>query len=66
MGRTLLAIVGLVAFLSAAPGASAFTTYPIDPVITFDRQADPDRLSDFRTRRQMGNPEGRNSGYPRA
>ena len=66
MSRTPLAIVGLVTFLFGASGASAFTTYPVDPVITFDRQADPDRLSDFRTRRQMGNPEGRNSGYPRA
>jgi hypothetical protein len=46
MGRTLLAIVGLVAFLSGARGALAFTTYPLDPVITFDRQADPDQLSD--------------------
>jgi len=57
MGRTLLAIVGLVAFLSAAPGASAFTTYPIDPVITFDRQADPDRLSDKTTNGQSGGPQ---------
>jgi hypothetical protein len=54
MGRTLLAIVGLVAFLSGAPGASAFTTYPIDPVITFDRQADPDRLSDKTSNGQSG------------
>ena len=63
MGRTLLAIVGLVAFLSAAPGASAFTTYPVDPVITFDRQADPDRLSDKTSNGQSGGtqlrlPEG--------
>ena len=63
MGRMLLAIVGLVAFLSGAPGASAFTTYPIDPVITFDRQADPDRLSDKTSNGQSGGtqlrlPEG--------
>ena len=36
MGRTLLAIVGLVALLSGACGASAFTTYSVDPVINFD------------------------------
>jgi hypothetical protein len=54
MGRTLLAIVGLVAFLSGACGASAFTTYPVDPVITFDRQADPDQLSDKMSNGQSG------------
>ena len=63
MSRLLVVIVGLVAFLSAAPGASAFTTYPIDPVITFDRQADPDRLSDKTSNGQSGGtqlrlPEG--------
>jgi|SRR6516164_5361556 len=63
MSRMLVVIVGLVAFLSAAPGASAFTTYPIDPVITFDRQADPDRLSDKTSNGQSGGtqlrlPEG--------
>jgi hypothetical protein len=63
MGRTLLAIVGLVAFFSGARGASAFTTYPVDPVITFDRQADPDRLSDKTSNGQSGEtqlrlPEG--------
>ena len=54
MGRALLAIVGLVAFLSGAPGASAFTTYPVDPVITFDHQADPDQLSDKISNGQSG------------
>jgi hypothetical protein len=54
MGRTLLAIVGLVALLSGARGASAFTTYPIDPLITFDRQADPDQLSDKVSNGQSG------------
>ena len=54
MGRALLAIVGLVAFLSGARGALAFTTYPVDPVITFDRQADPDQLSDRRQNDQSG------------
>jgi len=63
MGRALLAIVGLVAFLSGPRGASAFTTYPVDPVITFDRQADPDRLWDKTSNGQSGEtqlrlPEG--------
>jgi hypothetical protein len=54
MGRTLLAIVGLVVFLSEAGAASAFTTYPVDQVITFDRQADPDQLSDKMSNGQSG------------
>jgi hypothetical protein len=54
MGRTLLAIVGLLSFLSGARGALAFTTYPVDPVITFDRQADPDQLSDKMSNGQSG------------
>jgi len=54
MGRTLLAIVGLVALLSGAGGASAFTTYPVDPVITFDRHADPDQLSEKMSNGQSG------------
>jgi len=63
MSRTPLAIVGLVTFLFGASGASAFTTYPVDPVITFDRQADPDRLSDKTSNGQSGEtqlrlPEG--------
>jgi hypothetical protein len=54
MGRTLLAIVGLVALLSGACGASAFTTYSVDPVINFDRPADPDQLSDKMSNGQSG------------
>jgi hypothetical protein len=54
MGRALLAIVGLAAFLSGACGASAFTTDPVDPVITFDRQADPDQLSNKMSNGQTG------------
>jgi hypothetical protein len=61
MGRTLLAIVGLVAFLSAAGGASAFTTYPVNPVITFDRPADPDQFSDKKSNDQS---EGAAFGLP--
>src|SRR6516165_1069671 len=54
MARTLLAIVGVVAFLSGAHVASAFTTHPVDPVITFDRPADPDQLSDKVSNGQLG------------
>ena len=54
MGRTLIAIVGLVTFLSGERGALAFTTYPVDPVITFDRQADSDQLSDKMSNEQSG------------
>jgi hypothetical protein len=61
MGKTLLAIVGLVAFVSGARIASAFTTYPVDPVITFDRQADPDQFSD---KMSNGQPGGTTFGLP--
>jgi hypothetical protein len=54
MSRTLLAIVGVVAFLSAAGVASAFTTYPVDPVTTNDRLADPDQLSGKMSNSQSG------------
>jgi hypothetical protein len=54
MGRTLLAIVGSAAFLLAAHGASAFTTYPVNPVITFDRPADADQFSDKNSNDQFG------------
>src|SRR5215469_14565016 len=54
MRRTLFAIVGLIAFLSGASGASAFTTYPVDPLITFDRPADPHQFSDKKSNGQSG------------
>jgi hypothetical protein len=54
MGRTLLAIIGLVACLSGVRDALAFTTYPVDRVITFDRQADPDQFSDKKSNDQSG------------
>ena len=61
MGRTLFAIVGLVAFLSGVPVASAFTTYPVNPVLTFDRPADPNQLSD---KMPNGQPGGTTFGLP--
>lgn len=54
MRRTLIVIVGVVAFLSAAHGSLAFTTQPFDPVTTIDRQADPDQLSDKMSNGQSG------------
>ena len=54
MARTLLAIVGVIASLSGAHVASAFTTHPVDPVVTFDRPADPDQLTDKMSNGQSG------------
>jgi hypothetical protein len=54
MNRTLLTIVGVAAFLSGANVASAFTTYPVDPATSNDRQTDPDQLSDKRSNGQSG------------
>jgi len=54
MSRTLFAIIGIAAFLSAAHVASAFTTYPVDPVTTSDHQAAPDQLSDKMANGQSG------------
>jgi hypothetical protein len=59
--RTFIVIAGVVAFLSEARGASAFTTYPVDPVIKFERQADPDQLSD---KMSNGQSRGTNFGLP--
>ena len=61
MSKTLFAIGGLVACLSGACGALAFTTYPIDPVINFDRQADPDQFSD---KTSNGQSAGATFGLP--
>jgi hypothetical protein len=54
MSRPLKVIVGVVAVLSGAQAASAFTTYPVNPVITFDRQPDPDQFSDKMSDLQSG------------
>ena len=54
MSRTLLTIVGLAAFLSGANAASTFTTYPVDPTTSSERQIDPDRLSDKMSNGQSG------------
>jgi hypothetical protein len=54
MSRTLVAIVAVIAFLSGAHIASAFTTYPVDPATTSDSQADPRQLSDKTSTGQSG------------
>jgi hypothetical protein len=61
VSRTLIVIVGVLALLSEAHSAWAFTTYRVDPVITFDRQADPDQLSDKTSNGQSG---GTTCGLP--
>ena len=64
MNRTLLAIVGVIAFLSAAHSTSAFTTHSVDlsPPAS-DSPADPGLFSDKTSNGQSGGttlrlPEG--------
>jgi len=61
MSRTLLAVVGVVAFLSGAHAASAFTTHPVDSLITSNPQTEPDQLSD---KMSNGQPGGTTFGLP--
>ena len=46
MNRMLIAGAGIVAFLSGASGAWAFTTQPVNPETMSNRLADPDELAD--------------------
>jgi hypothetical protein len=54
MSRTLILIAGVVAFLSSAQGASAFTTQPANPETMSNRLADPDELADKMSSGQSG------------
>ena len=54
MSKTLILIAGVVAFLSGAQGASAFSTRQVDPVTANDRLADPDELADKMSNGQSG------------
>ena|SRR5215472_4993250 len=54
MCRALLVIAGVIALLSEAHVASAFTTYPVDPVTSNDRPANQDQRSEKITSRQSG------------
>jgi hypothetical protein len=54
MNRMLIAVAGLVAFLSGASGAWAFTTQPVSPETMSNRLADPDELADKMSNGQAG------------
>jgi hypothetical protein len=54
MGRTLILIAGVVAFLSGTQDASAFSTRQVDPVTANNRLADPDELADKMSNEQSG------------
>ena len=54
MSRTLILIAGVVALLSEAGGASAFTTQPVNPETMSNRLADPDELADKMSNGQSG------------
>ena len=54
MNTMLIAGAGIVAFLSGASGASAFTTQPVNPETMSDRLADPDELADKMSNGQSG------------
>ena len=54
MNRMLIAVGGLVAFVSGAQGAWAFTTQPVNPETMSNRLADPDELADKMSNGQSG------------
>ena len=70
MSRTLVVIVGMIAFLSVTRSTSAFTTHPVDlsPPAS-DSPADPGQLSDKTANGQSGGtslrlPEGLGFSLP--
>jgi len=54
MNRVLIAVAGLVAFLSEASATWAFTTQPVNPETMNSRLADPDELADKMSNGQSG------------
>ena len=58
MSRKLILTAGVVIFLSATHGASAFSTRPVDPTTASDRLADPDELADKMSNGQSGGTFG--------
>ena len=54
MNRVLIAVAGLVAFLSDASATWAFTTQPVNPETMNSRLADPDELADKMSNGQSG------------
>jgi hypothetical protein len=61
MNRMLIAGAGIVAFLSGASGAWAFTTQPVNPETMSNRLADPDELAD---KMSNGQSHGTTFGLP--
>ena len=54
MNRMLIAVAGLVAFLSGAPDTWAFTTQPVTSDAMSNRLADPEQLPDKTSNGQSG------------
>src|SRR5215813_906519 len=54
MNRMLIAVAGLVGFLSGVQSTWAFTTHPVHPVTMSNRLADPDELADRIPNSQSG------------
>lgn len=54
MSRTLFLIAGVVAFLSGAQDAWAFSTQPVAPATISNRLADPDELAEKMSNGQSG------------
>jgi hypothetical protein len=54
MNRMLVGVAGLVALVSGAEGAWAFTTQPVNHETMSNRLADPDELADKMSNGQSG------------
>ena len=54
MNRMFIVVAGVVAFLSGAQDASAFSTQPVDPATISNRLADPAELADRMSNGQSG------------
>ena len=61
MNGMLIAVAGLVAFVSGAPNTWAFTTQPVTTDAMSNRLADPDQLPDKTSKGQSG---GTTTGVP--
>jgi len=54
MNRMLVAVTGLLGFLSGSEGTWAFTTQPVNPETMSNRLADPSDLADRMSNGQSG------------
>jgi hypothetical protein len=61
MSRMFIVVAGVVAFLSGAQDASAFSTQPVNPATVSNRLVDPDELAD---RMSNGESGGTTFGLP--